>query len=367
MIPVGIALRNFSLGTGVSRAVAELSRRLPGLGFEPVLLAHRRPRAGIRAPDGAPLRVEYAPLIPFPSRLRAASFDAWCRWRLSSRGVRLVHGQGDLTRQTVLSVHNCDAAAARHVPDGRRPSPGVEYVRRRQFGPGGCDVVIANSDMVRRDLTEFYGVRPERIRRVYLGVDLERFHPRRREEARRALLRRTGWAPETAVVLTVISGDIRKRNAGLLARAVEILAQRRPAALCAVGDAAWDREEPVRRLAEAGKFSAAPATPRVEEFYAAADVFALPAHYEEFGLTVLEALASGCPAVVGARCGAAELVREGENGRVFHDLKEPEELAAALERTLSLPGGAAAARRTAEAHSWDRHAREIVQIYREVL
>lgn len=48
----------------------------------------------------------------------------------------------------------------------------------------------------------------------------------------------------------------------------------------------------------------------------AADCLVLPSRNESFGMVVPEALASGMPAVVSDRAGAADLIAEGENGWV---------------------------------------------------
>jgi UDP-glucose:(heptosyl)LPS alpha-1,3-glucosyltransferase len=52
----------------------------------------------------------------------------------------------------------------------------------------------------------------------------------------------------------------------------------------------------------------------VRPLYAAADCFILPTLYDPFPNAALEALAMGVPVIVSRRCGAAELVRAGENG-----------------------------------------------------
>lgn len=354
LIPVGFGLRNFSGMTGVGRYVGELARILPAFGFEARITAHRG--------ENIPL----VPMIPFTSRLRAASFDRFARRRLKSLGARLIHGQGDLARQDVLTVNNCDAAAAHYVPDGRKPSAGVDYIRVRQFSPEGSRVIIANSDMVKRDLSSFYGIPPEKILRLYFGVDLERFNPKRRSDSRARLLRAAGWPEGTKVVLSVLSGDPAKRNFSLLARAVERLSEKDPVALCLVGNVPWRRDQAAARLAAKNILHHVPATPMVEDYYAAADVFALPAHYEEFGLTVLEALASGCPVAASRRCGASELLTKGYNGEVFDDLDDPEELSGIL-RTIISGGGYSGGRVTAEKYSWEKHVRELTDIYRKLL
>lgn len=357
---VGIALRDFSLLTGVSRAVGELSLRLPSHGFDPLVLAKKMPAAELPG-----VKVERTFLWNISSRIRAASFDWGARRRLARAGVALVHGHGDLTRQDVLSVHNCDAAAARWVPDGRRPSAGVRYVRERQFA--GCRFVVANSEMVRRDITEYYGVPREKIRTVYCGADVERFHPRLREEARRKLLAAAGWPAEAFVVLSVLSGDLAKRNFSLMTRAVERARAGRPVVFCVVGNVPWRKDATAARLAGEKRLFAPGATPRVEDYFAAADLFILPAFYEEFGLTALEALASGCPVVAGRRVGAAELLTEGESGFLLDDLADPLQLAGFLARAADGALSPAAARRAAEPFTWDRHAREIAEVYRQCL
>jgi glycosyltransferase involved in cell wall biosynthesis len=165
----------------------------------------------------------------------------------------------------------------------------------------------------------------------------------------------------------VLSGDPAKRHFSLAARAVELLTRRLNAALLVVGNVDWRREASAARLKEKGRLRHVPATLKVEDFFAAADVFALPAYYEEFGVTVLEALASGCPPVVSARCGAAELITNGSNGYVFGNLKDPEELMEGLSKALALRGQKNSCRDTAELYSWERHAREVAGIYRELL
>jgi len=54
----------------------------------------------------------------------------------------------------------------------------------------------------------------------------------------------------------------------------------------------------------------------VRPFLAAADAFVLPTLYDPFPNAVLEAMAAGLPVVTSTRCGAAEIVAEGETGFV---------------------------------------------------
>jgi UDP-glucose:(heptosyl)LPS alpha-1,3-glucosyltransferase len=54
----------------------------------------------------------------------------------------------------------------------------------------------------------------------------------------------------------------------------------------------------------------------VRPYLAAADAFVLPTLYDPFPNAALEAMAAGLPVVTSGKCGAAEIVREGETGFV---------------------------------------------------
>ncbi len=69
------------------------------------------------------------------------------------------------------------------------------------------------------------------------------------------------------------------------------------------------------------------------EVYAACDVFVFPAQIT-WGLAVVEAMASSKPVVVSKKCGAAEIIRDRENGLLV-DHADPEMLAQKIELLLN--------------------------------
>jgi phosphatidylinositol alpha 1,6-mannosyltransferase len=87
--------------------------------------------------------------------------------------------------------------------------------------------------------------------------------------------------------------------------------------------------------------------------YANMDLFVFPSHTDTFGNVVLEALASGVPAIVTPDGGPCTIVREGETGRVAAD----EDFAAAAAAVLGDPAQHARMREAARAYaltaSWD--------------
>jgi len=100
-------------------------------------------------------------------------------------------------------------------------------------------------------------------------------------------------------------------------------------------------------------------------------IYAFTSRNEGFGLTLLEAMASG-DALVAARAGAAEaVVKDGENGLLVQP-GDADELTAALEKLMADPAAAAAmgarAREHVVAHfSIEAEAEKIAGVYRRVL
>ena len=101
--------------------------------------------------------------------------------------------------------------------------------------------------------------------------------------------------------------------------------------------------------------------------YANMDLFVFPSHTDTFGNVVLEALASGVPAIVTPDGGPRHIVRDGETGMIAEDGK----FAAAVASVLRDPERHAkmreAARQYALSASWDAVFEGVYSAYESVL
>jgi len=337
--------------------IAFMHRRLAGGGTEADL---RRMAAGLAArghevhtfsaradapPPGVTLR--RVPVVRAGRLVRLLSFAAMAPRLVARERWDVVVGFGRTPRQDVVRVGGgthrsylarMEAAGLR----GRWRGPYHRAILRleaRAFAPGAYRRVLAVSDRVRDEVAADYHVPPERIRVLYNGVDLERFHPARRGVLGPVLRRALGLVDGERVCAAIGSGFARKGFDLLLRLWRE--APPRDTALVLVGDD--ERLGHYRGLAEA--------------VLAAADVACLPSRQEAFGNVVLEACAAGVPVVTTRRAGAAELLDGPLAALVVDDPEDLDTLARALAHALGPAHDALAqaARARAEQFPWDKH------------
>jgi len=176
--------------------------------------------------------------------------------------------------------------------------------------------VICNSRMVRDDIHRRYGVPAEKLKVIYNGVDLEAFHPDLRARHRAWVRADLGIAEATPVILFVGSGFERKGIPALLLAMTRM--QRRDAVLLVVGhDKKLNQMRSMAaKLGLAARVQFLGGRQDLRSYLGAADCFCLPTIYDPMPNAVIEALACGLPVVTSSTCGAAELIRPGDNGFV---------------------------------------------------
>jgi phosphatidylinositol alpha 1,6-mannosyltransferase len=128
------------------------------------------------------------------------------------------------------------------------------------------------------------------------------------------------------------------------------------------GDEAWLREH-LRRA----EFTGVLRGKALSEAYANMDLFVFPSHTDTFGNVVLEALASGVPAVVTPDGGPKTIVRDGQTGRIVPDAEFASAVAGILHDPVQHEAMRRAARAYALAASWDAVFEGVYAAYESIL
>ena len=202
---------------------------------------------------------------------------------------------------------------------------------------------------------------------VPLGVDLELFTPGRRAHAGET--RRRFALPAGPLVLYV-GRFAREKEIDLVLGAWGEVERRTGARLVLVGAGPGERALRRARGAERAIWLGYQRDrARLADLYAASDLYLAPGPAETFGLSAMEALASGLPILSVDRGGVAEAVSRSGAGRTYAagDPAHFAEVAVALLGS-DLPALGAVGRRFAEAnHAWDRVLDRLLEVYHRIL
>lgn len=250
-------------------------------------------------------------------------------------------------------VHIFDAASLRQ-PDWYSNLYSSYQARLLPQVARRAEAIVTGSEFSKAELIELLGVSGSKIHVIAGGVDA-RFSPSADSAKARAKL-----ALNAPYVLCVASRTARK-NLASLEPAARLLAAEGIEMVVAGGDRPQFKDQ-----AGAGsvRFLGYVDDELLPGLYAGASAFVLPSLHEGFGLTALEAMASGVPTVLSS---AGALPETGASAALYVDPLDPlaiaDQILAAIDSQQLVEAGLA---RAAE-FSWERTARSLDQLVGELV
>jgi mannosylfructose-phosphate synthase len=185
-----------------------------------------------------------------------------------------------------------------------------------------CDMVIATTPLQLDMLVTDYGLDAARVQMIPPGYDDNRFFPVS-AASRQMARQRLGFAGKTVLALGRLATN---KGYDLLIDAFSVLAEREPEARLhlALGGEQLDAQEAAllaglrQRVAELAleervTFAGFVPDEDLPDTYRAADLFVLSSRYEPFGMTAIEAMASGTPTVVTVHGGLYRTISYGRH------------------------------------------------------
>jgi glycosyltransferase involved in cell wall biosynthesis len=256
----------------------------------------------------------------------------------------------------VLTVVH-DLAFERH-PDAYSVTERMYLRLSTRWAVSRCRLLIAVSESTKSDLVSLYGVSPDRIRVVPLGVSKPKV-----SAAPTSRLAELGLGGNFVLQVGRVEG--RKNQATALA-AVEQL----DGVMLAIAGPERDSKLVARlRASDRCRVLGKVDQPTLELLYRRASAVVVPSLYEGFGLPVLEALARG-KVVVAAKASSLPEVG-GEAALYYHDSASAEQIAKVLDVAINDEGLrtrlAKAARARAARYTWDETAAGVAAVIRELV
>ncbi|MBB6121893.1 glycosyltransferase [Nocardiopsis algeriensis] len=315
----------------------------------------------VRAGPAAPVPKDDLPrhMPEFARRLRAywrADRPTVVHAHFWMSGLASLQAAGPLDLPVLQTFHALGVVKRRH--QGIADTSPVERIAVERAVARRCDLVVATSTEERRELAS-WGVSPDRVAVVPCGVDTERFSPDGPAAGR-------GSRPR----ILSLGRLVRRKGVETV---IEALAEVPGAELVVAGGARpgrlWTEPEAVRlrMLAERlgvddrVRFLGCVDRSDVPALLRSVDVAVNVPWYEPFGISTIEAMASGTPVVASRVGGHLDTVVPGETGLLVPP-RDPERLGRAVRWLLSddesrRAFAAASAARAQQRYSWAEVAR----------
>jgi len=166
---------------------------------------------------------------------------------------------------------------------------------------------VANSELVKKELSEYYKVPKSRIRVIENGIDIKSFHPAstsKKESSKKKL----ALDPTLPVILFVGSGFERK-GAFELVEAIKLLPK-----FQAIIVGQDKKIQQIKNLARGQKILITGPQDNIQQYLDASDIFCLPSLYDSLPNAALEALCCGLPVVLTKDVGLAPHIEKNLAG-----------------------------------------------------
>ncbi|NJL83834.1 MAG: glycosyltransferase [Chloroflexaceae bacterium] len=379
--------------------VGQVAKQLAALGYQVEVLARWEERSqteivewhnGVRiiaVPAGPPVYLSKEKLLPYMGGFRdyaIARIDAgegydlihanfWMSGLVAAeikqqRGIPFV-----ITFHALGRVRRLHQGAADGFPDERLA------IEERIVAEADC--IIAECPQDREDLLSLYGADPQRIRIIPCGFDPGEFWPVNSAKARAIL-----GLPQNENLILQLGRLVPRKGVDNVLRGFACLRQQYEVSarlLIVGGDSPTPNPQITPEIGRLQRLAQSLGVGQsvtffghrdrlvLKYFYSAADVFVTTPWYEPFGITPLEAMACGTPAIGAAVGGIKFTVRDGETGYLVPP-NEPEILGDRLAKLSLNPQlrhlfGQQALRHVQQAFTWSRVVGEIAALYEAIL
>jgi UDP-glucose:(heptosyl)LPS alpha-1,3-glucosyltransferase len=296
------------------------------------------------SPENKGIAIHKIRAIKFPQALRHLSF-AFNHYFKARKMKDWVHyGVGNTFYMNIYQPHGGLHAAwferdSLRYPENRRPlirlikrlslkdavQRGLEWWTLNKTRP----VVLAISKMVENDIRTFCGKYPPEIFLVPNGIDTGKYTSRKAD--RHSAIRESYGLKESDFVFLFVANNFILKGFRLLIEALGKI-KKTDARLLVVGEPDSISRKLADKFGEMIVFAGKSA--ELDYIYPACDCLVHPTFYDACSLVVLEALASGTPAITTSANGAAMFIDDGKNGYVV-PAADANALLKAMEKVIS--------------------------------
>jgi glycosyltransferase involved in cell wall biosynthesis len=266
-------------------------------------------------------------------------------WMTIPAGIELKKKSGT---PLVFTVHSTEFDRTIEI------DPSVNIVGIERAGIDESDQIITVSEGMKKQLVERYGAFEERVRVIYNGIDRSRF---------------PGITKKTGQRIVLFLGRLtNQKGPSFFLQTAAIVLRKVPDALFIVAGHGGKLQELIEESIALGImdhvcFRGYLSEEELVQAYEMADVYVMPSVAEPFGISALEAIASGTPVIISKNAGVSEQIKHCLKVDYWDTLEMANKIICMLKHTVL---GECMRRNAIEEirdFGWDEIAEKTIKIY----
>lgn len=361
-LKIALAQPKFDESGGAERYASNLAKGLAGRGCDVHLFGRKC------CISAANITFHQVFAFPFNRALKTYAFNVAAGLMVKNKKFDMIQGFGKTDFQTIHrsggGVHRAylERSMTRHMSLYDRV---VVKIEDNLFRSPRLKAIVCPSQWIVDEIRRFYPAAEQKIHVIPNGVDVAVFNSENRMRDLEKMLQNLNLEAGVQILLFAATNFKLKG----LETALRALVHLPDAVLCVAGK---DDETPFRRLASelgvADRLRFLGRCSQMAALYRSADVLVHPTQWDIFANVCLEALACGTPAVTTRADGFADISAGKRCVEVLDQNPEPQELAAAVKRLLSLgEEGRQEAKALARCNDLAAHVSAAEKLYESVL
>ena len=367
---IAVVIPKYGLLGGAENFVFQLTERLAAReGIEIHVLANQWSRGN------ESITFHKIPNIFFPRFLKPISFAYYAGKKIVAENFDLVHSHAWIFEMDFFTIHG-----GLHEPwikEVRQKSmslfdKSLARVEAKGVNSPRLKLILPVSTLLKEELLRFYDIPESKIHVIQPGISTERFSALDPELSRQEIRKRHGFSKDDLVLLFV-GMNFEVKRLDLVLKAVADLSVRRNdnpnLKLLVVGKGKKKHYMKLARdLGIVNQVVFAGVTQKVEEYYMASDILAMPSRNDSFGMVVLEAMMAGLPTIITETVGARDLIESGTHGFVLpadpsvSDVSEKLSFLLKKENRLRMGENA---REVARHQTWESRVDQVAELYEQ--
>ena len=310
----------FDTTSGAQNKALQEVQTFHSLGYEPYAIAERISKDLVEQFNGKSVKTFRWPISGYQRRkFYAKNVERWVR----KNKPDLVIGHGDIFEQDVCFIHNCVHLAHQKIHNKPlKPDHQVAMIHDKILTDQKFKILVCNSMLMKNELCQRYSIPDDKAYVIHPEYNQKKFNITHKDLWRAQMRQQLGFSESDTIIGLITSGNFKKRNVELLIKAAKNFPDKK---FIIVGKNKDDRYQKLcHEYGVSDRVSFLPSILEVEKYYAMIDIFVLPALIEEFGRSVLEAMAMELPVIVSSTVGASELIIASSPEMILQELTQDE-------------------------------------------